>query len=62
MAHAESVNLEGGLIKTMTEDKLKTFTPSELLLYKHAVEYRYRPVHWATGLLYPSLIVMCNCH
>jgi hypothetical protein len=25
----------------MSEEELKRFTPTEVLLYKHAVEYRY---------------------
>jgi hypothetical protein len=29
---------------SMTEEKQKGFTPSKLLLYKHALEYRYRLV------------------
>ena len=36
MGHDEAV--EGGLLKTMSEEELKRFTPSELLLYKHAQE------------------------
>ena len=50
--------VDGGLLKTMSEDELKRFTPSELLLYKHAQEYRYiqvqtgsysyAPVHTST--------------
>ncbi len=36
MTHAEAV--EGGFIKTMSEEGLKRFTPTEVLLYKHAVE------------------------
>ena len=43
MKHTEAV--EGGLLKTMSEDELKRFTPSELLLYKIASEHRYIPVH-----------------
>ncbi len=34
MTHTEAV--EGGLSKTMSQDELKRFTPSELLLYKIA--------------------------
>jgi hypothetical protein len=43
MTHTEAV--EGGLLKTMSEDELKRFTPSQLLLYKIASEHRYIPVH-----------------
>ena len=38
MSHAAA--LEGGFIPTMDEEQQKRFTPSELLLYKYAVEYR----------------------
>ena len=43
MSHTEAV--EGGLIKTLSEEELKRFTPSELLLYKIASEQRYMQVH-----------------
>jgi hypothetical protein len=46
MTHTEAV--EGGLLKTMSEDELKRFTPNELLLYKIASEHRYIPVHTST--------------
>jgi hypothetical protein len=38
MSHAAA--LEGGFLPKMDEEQQKRFTPSELLLYKHAVEYR----------------------
>jgi hypothetical protein len=38
MSHTEA--LEGGFLPQMDEEEQKRFTPSELLLYKHAVEYR----------------------
>ena len=38
MSHAAA--LEGGFLPIMDEEQQKRFTPSELLLYKHAVEYR----------------------
>ncbi len=38
MSHAAA--LEGGFLPRMNEEQQKRFTPSELLLYKHAVEYR----------------------
>jgi hypothetical protein len=38
MSH--TATLEGGFLPTMDEEQQKRFTPSELLLYKHAVEYR----------------------
>ena len=37
--HSEA--LEGGFIPKMDEEEQKRCTPSELLLYKHALEYRY---------------------
>ena len=43
MSHTEAV--DGGLIKTLSEEELKRFTPSELLLYKIASEHRYMQVH-----------------
>ncbi len=39
MSHADA--LQGWFIPTMDEEQQKRFTPSELLLYRHAVEYRY---------------------
>jgi hypothetical protein len=33
--------LKGGFLRDLTDEEKKRFTPSELLLYKHAVEYRY---------------------
>jgi hypothetical protein len=41
MTHTEA--LEGGLLPSMDKEEQKQFTPSELLLYKHALEYRYMP-------------------
>ena len=43
ISHTEAV--EGGLIKTLSEEELRRFTPSELLLYKIASEHRYVQVH-----------------
>ena len=42
MTHKDA--LEGGFLPSMTEEKQKRVTPSELLLYKHALEYRYKLV------------------
>ena len=39
MSHTEA--LEGGFLPKMDQEQQKRFTPSELLLYRHAVEYRY---------------------
>jgi len=39
MTHKDA--LEGGFLPSMTGEEQKRFTPSELLLYKHALEYRY---------------------
>jgi len=36
--------------QNLDEDEKKRFTPSELLLYKVAVEYRYITVHTGTYL------------
>jgi hypothetical protein len=38
MSHTAA--LDGGFLPKMTEQQQKRFTPTELLLYKHAVEYR----------------------
>jgi hypothetical protein len=38
MSHTET--LDGGFLPKVDEEKQKRFTPSELILYKHAVEYR----------------------
>ena len=46
MSQTEAV--KGGLLKTMSEEELKRFTPSELLLYKIASEHRYLQVHTRT--------------
>jgi hypothetical protein len=42
MTHKDA--LEGGFIPDMTEEEQKQFTPSKLLLYKDALEYRYKLV------------------
>ena len=42
MTHKDA--LEGGFLPSMSEEEQKRFTPSELLLYKHALEYRYKLV------------------
>jgi hypothetical protein len=39
LLHSEA--LEGCFIPKMDEEEQKRFTPSELLLYRHALEYRY---------------------
>jgi hypothetical protein len=38
--------LEGSFLPSMTEEEQKLFTPSELLLYKHALEYRFKQVQF----------------
>ncbi len=38
ISHTEA--LDNGFLPKMDEEQQKRFTPSELLLYKHAVEYR----------------------
>ena len=57
MGHDEAV--EGNLLKTMSEDELKRFTPSELLLYKIASEHRYMQVHTST---YPYILVYTSMY
>jgi hypothetical protein len=39
MTHAEA--LEGRYLPDMSEEERKRFTPSELILYKHALEYKW---------------------
>jgi hypothetical protein len=39
MTHSEA--LEGQFLPNMSEEEQKRFTPSELLLYKHALEYKW---------------------
>jgi hypothetical protein len=39
MSHTAA--LDGGSLPKMDEEQQKMFTPCELLLYKHAVEYKY---------------------
>ena len=39
MTHAEAI--EGQFLPNMSEEEQKRFTPSELLLYKHALEYKW---------------------
>ena len=43
MTHAQA--LEGGFLQEMDEEELKRFTPTELILYKHAKEYRFMNVY-----------------
>jgi len=47
MTQAEA--FEGGFLRDLDEDEKKRFTPSELLLYKVAVEHRYITVHPGTN-------------
>ena len=47
MTQAEA--LQGGFLRDLDEDEKKRFTPSELLLYKVAVEHRYITVHTGTS-------------
>ncbi len=41
-AMTQKDTLEGDFIQSMTEEEQKRFTPTKLLLYKHALEYRYK--------------------
>jgi hypothetical protein len=48
--------LEGGFLPSMTEEEQKRFTPSELLLYKHALEYRFKQVQFLSiQMLYQDI-------
>jgi hypothetical protein len=42
MSHKDA--LEGGFIPSMTKEEQNRFTPSELVLYKHTLEYRIKLV------------------
>ncbi len=46
MTHKDTlwITLEGCFIPSMIEEEQKRFTPSVLLLYKHALEYRFKLV------------------
>ena len=57
MSHKDA--LEGGFLPSMTEEEQKRFTPSELLLYKHALEYRY--IHVQT-YIYLVCTIINNVH
>ena len=50
----QAAALEGGFLRDLDEDEKKRFTPSELVLYKHAVEYRYIPVHTHMKVVHTS--------
>ena len=39
MTHAQAIKAQ--FLPNMTEEEQKRFTPSELLLYKHALEYKW---------------------
>ncbi len=39
MTHAEAIKAQ--FLPNMTQEEQKRFTPSELLLYKHTLEYRW---------------------
>ena len=39
MTHAEA--LDGKFLPDLDEEQRKRFTPSELIIYKHAQDYRY---------------------
>ena len=39
MTHAEAI--QGQFLPDMDEEQRKRFTPSELIMYKHALEHRY---------------------
>ena len=62
MTHAEA--LEGRYLPNMSEEERKRFTPSELILYKHALEYKWTVEQLKKGVL-PSLwwagSLFCHC-
>ncbi len=39
MTHAEAI--DGKFLQDLDEEQRKRFTPTELIMYKHAQEYRY---------------------
>ena len=47
--------IEGGFLPDMSEDDRKRFTPSELMLYKHALEYK-----WTAEELKKVIAMLCN--
>jgi hypothetical protein len=51
MTQAEA--FQGGFLRELDEDEKKRFTPSELILYKHALEYRSMRVHTCTTVYIP---------
>jgi hypothetical protein len=55
MTHAAA--LEGGFLPEMDEEELKRFTPTELILYKHAQEYRYMIAYTRSY----RFILVCTC-
>jgi hypothetical protein len=38
----QALAIEAQFLPSMTEEEQKRFTPSELLLYKHALEYKFK--------------------
>ena len=48
MTHSEAI--EGRFLPDMDDEQRKRFTPTELIIYKHALEYRYIPVYTSTYL------------
>ncbi len=37
----QGVAIEGGFLPDMSEDDQRKFTPSELILYQHALDYKW---------------------
>ena len=48
MTHAEAI--VGRFLPDMDDEQRKRFTPTEIIMYKHALEYRYIPVYTSTYL------------
>jgi hypothetical protein len=59
MTHTDA--MEGGFLPSMTDEEQERFTPSELLLYKHALEYRYEPsLFWCIPRMYKNIPSTCK--
>jgi hypothetical protein len=59
MLHSEA--LEGCFISKMDEEEQKRFTLSELLLYRHALEYRYVQCSYIVHTLHTQAFLFIHC-
>ncbi len=57
MTHAEA--LEGRYLPNMSEEEQKRFTPSELILYKHALEYKWTVEQLKKGIITGKRLIDC---